>query len=101
MNNYFDFGTNKGFRLLNIYERLNKGEEVVKESLANEFGVSNKTIQRDIDDLRAYIAETHIDELDTSIRYDKSKNCYYLVRLEREWMTNEEALAMCKILLES
>lgn len=101
MNNYFDFGSNKGFRLLNIYERLNKGEEIVKESLANEFGVSNKTIQRDIDDLRAYIAETHIDELDTSIRYDKSKNCYYLVRLEREWMTNEEALAMCKILLES
>ena len=35
------------------------------------------------------------------MRYDRAKNCYYLVRLEREWVTNEEALALCKILLES
>lgn len=26
---------------------------------------------------------------------------YYLVRMEREWLTNEEVLALCKILLES
>lgn len=101
MNDTFDFGTNKGFRLLNIYERLNKGERISKEQLAKEFGVSAKSIQRDIDDLRAYILETHYDELDATIKYDKANNCYYLVRLEREWLTNEEALAMCKILLES
>lgn len=100
MNEYI-FRENKGFRLLNIYERLNKGETVNKEKLAEEFGVSPKTIQRDLDDLRAYIAETHFSESETSIKYDKSRNCYYLVRLEREWLTNEEAVALCKILLES
>ena len=92
---------NKGFRLLNIYERLNKGEYVSKEALANDFGVSRKTIQRDIDDLRAYLAETHFAEAETSIKYDKAKNVYHLVRLEREWLTSEEVLALCKILLES
>ena len=63
-----DYKGNKGFRLLNIYERLNKGETVSKETLASDFGVSAKTIQRDIDDLRAYLAETHFDEYDTSIK---------------------------------
>ena len=96
-----DFSLNKSFRLLNIYERLNKGESLYKEQLANDFGVSLKTVQRDIDDLRAYLAETHFTETEASIKYDKSKNCYFLKRLEREWMTNEEALALCKILLES
>lgn len=96
-----DYKGNKGFRLLNIYERLNKGETVSKEALANDFGVSLKTIQRDIDDLRAYLSETHYMEYDTSIKYSKEKGGYYLVRLEREWFTNEEVLAMCKILLES
>ena len=35
------------------------------------------------------------------IKYDKSKNGYYLVRFEREWLTNEEVLVLCKILLDS
>lgn len=96
-----DYNGNKGFRLLNLYERLNKGEVVNKDMLAKDFGVSLKTIQRDIDDLRAYLMETHFTEMEVSIKYDKAKNGYYLVRLEREWLTNEEVLALTKILLES
>ena len=84
----FNFRENKGFRLLNVYERLNKGERVSKQQLAEDFGVSVKTIQRDIDDLRAYISETHFTDFEASVRYDRAKNCYYLVRLEREWVTN-------------
>lgn len=101
MNLSINYRGNKGFRLLSIYERLNKGELLTKDKLAIEFGVSEKTIQRDIDDLRAYIAETHFSETEVLIKYDKSKGGYYLVRLEREWLTNEELLALCKILLES
>lgn len=96
-----DYNGNKGFRLLSMYERLNKGELLFKSKLANEFNVTEKTVQRDIDDLRAYLADMHFSETETSIKYDKSKNGYYLVRFEREWLTNEEVLAMCKILLES
>lgn len=96
-----DYNGNKGFRLLSIYERLNKGELLIKDKMAIEFGVSEKTIQRDIDDLRAYLAETHFSETEVLIKYDKSKGGYFLVRFEREWLTNEEILALCKILLES
>lgn len=96
-----DFKGSKAFRLLNMYERLNQGEALCKERLADDFGISLKTVQRDIDDLRAYLSEMHITERDASIRYDRSRNCYFMVRLEREWLTNEEAVALCKILLES
>lgn len=101
MNRSLDLSENKSFRLLNIYERLNKGEAVRKAQLAAEFGVSDKTVQRDIEDLRAYLAETHFEESEISVKYDRARNCYYLVRLEREWLTNEEAVALCKVLLES
>ncbi len=101
MNLSIDYRGNKGFRLLSIYERLNKGELLIKDKMAIEFNVSEKTIQRDIDDLRAYLAETHFSETEVLIKYDKSKGGYYLVRFEREWLTNEEVLALCKILLES
>ncbi len=96
-----DYNGNKGFRLISIYERLNKGEVLSKAKLAKDYNVTEKTVQRDIDDLRAYIAEAHFVEKDTAIEYSKTKKGYQLVRFEREWLTNEEVVAMCKILLES
>lgn len=96
-----DYNGNKGFRLLSIYERLNKGEAIEKAQLAESFGVSQKTIQRDIEDLRSYLSETHMADKEVAIKYDKARNAYYLVRFEREWLTNKEVMALCKILLES
>lgn len=101
MDNNLNFKSNKGFRLLNMYERLNKGEVLKKNELANDFGVSPKTIQRDIADLRIYLAEKYISEINTTIKYDKTIDGYYLVRVEREWLTNKEVLALSKIVLES
>ncbi|WP_312060813.1 helix-turn-helix transcriptional regulator [Anaerotignum sp.] len=96
-----DYNGNKGFRLLSINERLNKGEILSKSALSLEYGVTQKTIQRDIDDLRTYLAETHFLKSEVAIKYDKARKGYYLVRFEREWLTNEEVLALSKILLES
>lgn len=96
-----DLKGNKGFRMIYIYERLNKGELIIKEQLADELCVTPKTIQRDIDELRIYLAETHSMEEDVLIKYDRRKKGYYLIRFEREWFTNKEILALCKILLES
>ncbi|MDD4760860.1 MAG: WYL domain-containing protein, partial [Bacteroidaceae bacterium] len=50
---------------------------------------------------RAYLADTHFAEGEVSIQYDRVRGGYFLVRMEREWLTNEEVLAICKILLES
>ena len=96
-----DYKGNKGFRMLSIYERLNKGEVLTKQELAECYSVSEKTIQRDIDNLRAYLAEEHQFERDAAVCFDRRKQGYYLVRNERDWLTNEEVLLLAKVLLES
>jgi predicted DNA-binding transcriptional regulator YafY len=94
-------GRGKTSRLLSMFERLNKGDMLAKASLSKEFAVDPKTVQRDIDDIRAYLAEEHQMEDEVAVKYSREKNAYYLLRLEREWLTNEEILALAKILLES
>ena len=96
-----DYKENKGFRLLQLYERLSRGEVVRKANLAQKFVVTDKTIQRDIEELRAYLAETRTDEGEASIVYERSRGGYFLTRAASEWLTNEDVLAVCKILLES
>lgn len=85
MNFSLYFCGNKGFRLLYIYECLNRGEILNKDELSKSFNVTVKTIQRDIEDLRTYLSELHFYDSDISIKYDRIRNGYYLVHLEREW----------------
>ena len=96
-----DFKENKGFRLLQLHERLSRGEVVRKAELAQKFAVTDKTIQRDIEELRAYLAETRTDAGEASIVYERSRGGYLLTPAASEWLTNEDVLAVCKILLES
>lgn len=96
-----DYNGDRGLRMLDIFERLNKGERISKRDLTVYYGVGEKTIQRDIEDMRNYLADKHGYEPDATIKYNRGQNCYYLVRFEREWLSNQEVLAICKILLES
>lgn len=96
-----DYKSNRAVRILDLYERLIKGEYISKAEMVSNYEIAPKTAQRDIDELRNYIAEKHKFEVEAAIAYDRSKNVYYLVKHEREWFTNQEILAMSKILLES
>ena len=44
-------------RILSIYQRLIEGRVLNKQQLALEFGVSEKSIQRDIEHLNIYLGE--------------------------------------------
>lgn len=94
-----DYKTNKGLRLLKIYERLKAGQLLNKEQLATEFDVTPKSIQRDIDDLRAYIEEN--EPMSAEIVYDRTQNGYILDTGFRHRLSNQEVLALSKILIES
>lgn len=96
-----DYKENKSFRLLQLYERLIRGEVVRKAELVQKFAVTDKTMQRDIEELRAYLAETRTDEGEASIVYERKRGGYLLTHAASEWLTNEDVLAVCKILLES
>ena len=96
-----DYKGDRGLRMLDVFERLNRGELLNKRELAKYYGVGEKTIQRDIEDIRSYLAERHDAHMSATVQYDRAANGYRLTRFEREWLTNQETLALCKILLES
>ena len=87
----------KSIRILKIMKRLNQKEIVNRSDLANEFRVDKKTIQRDIATFRNYFFE----EGESDIKYSSSKKGYYLEKNDKIAFTNEELLAISKIILES
>ena len=91
----------KAFRALEIYDRLRKGEKLLKEKLANEYGVSLKTIQRDIVELRHYLYEKKNEIGEFEIKVENKCYIYKAVAESDTALTQQEILAVCKILLES
>lgn len=74
-----DVKGDKGFRLLYMQEFLKNGGVLRKAAMAQRFGVTDKTIQRDIGDLREYFRCTNQD---VELKYDRKKNGYLLVYLK-------------------
>lgn len=96
---------NTGFkynRVLQIYTDLMDGEVINKAEEAERFGVAPRSIQRDIEDLRAFFLERAINgEAERELVYDAKLNGYYLRNKDSKTLSNSEILAVCKILLES
>ncbi len=89
-------------RILSLYSVLNAGEMIVKAEAARDFGVNERTIQRDIDDLRAFYQENTLGVgHGKTVVYDRAKGGYLLEDADNSILTNSEILAVCKILLES
>lgn len=88
----------KSARILSIYARLNDGKTLKKADLADEFHVNERSIQRDIDALRGFMDKEHLDQ---NVVYDAKDKGYKLVSGNPMGLSNDEILAVCKILLES
>lgn len=94
--------TSKNIRSLDIYVRLCEGKVVNKSEEAKRFGVDERSIQRDIDDIRAFFDEKRNIAGDRrEITYDRIKKGFVMSGAEPSMMTNSEILAVSKILLES
>ena len=88
----------KSSRLLVIYSRLVKGETVSKADLSEQYHVSERSIQRDMEALRCFISNQSLGQ---DIVYDYKLRGYRLVNDLSKGLSNSEVLAVCKILLES
>ena len=86
-------------RIIDLYNRMMEGELLVKADEAARLGVTEKSIQRDIDDLRAYFAGD--PGSNRELVYDRARKGYVLVQNSKTSLTNSEILTVCKILLES
>lgn len=89
-------------RVLSIYTKFLRGDTVSKLQEADRFGVNERSIQRDIEDIRCYLeTEAESTGVINTIIYDRKEKGYRLEQTARMELSNAEILAICKILLDS
>lgn len=93
----------KNQRTLDMYVRLCEGKVIDKKTESQNFGVDERSIQRDIDDIRAFLCDrSKSNGRDTrEVVYDRTKKGFIMIDDGHSMMTNGEILAVSKILLES
>lgn len=69
----------KNFRTLDMYVRLCEGKTVNKAEEAPQFGVDERSIQRDIDDIRAFLDERSMSGDGRTIEYDRTQKGFVMV----------------------
>lgn len=89
-------------RVLGIYTKLTNGYLINKAEEAVNYGVNERSIQRDIDDIRNYLEEDgeRIGCIN-SVIYDRINKGYRLEQIYKMKLSNSEVLAISKILLDS
>lgn len=89
-------------RVLGIYTRLMNGYVVNKAEEAEKYGVNERSIQRDVEDIRSFLdMDAERTGVINSVIYDRSEKGYRLEHIYKMKLTNAEVLAICKILLDS
>ena len=98
-----DLHLSKNHRVLDLYIRLKEGKVINKSKEAERYGVNERSIQRDIDDIRAFLENNNSqgDAKQYSVVYSHTEKGYVMVDKQTEFLTDSEILAVCKILLES
>jgi len=94
--------TSKHDRMMEMLMRFTNGEVLRKIDLADEFGVNTRSIQRDLDDLRAFLSDRKTSDGSTQeIVYDHAQKGFRMKVSSGTTLTDGETLTVCKILLES
>ncbi|SEM01994.1 WYL domain-containing protein [Butyrivibrio sp. ob235] len=89
-------------RVLDIYTELMNGKVISKAEMADKYGVDIRSIQRDLADIRSFIQESTIETgVENDLVYDAKAKGFRLEQTNHMKFTNDEVLAICKILLDS
>ena len=89
----------KNERCLAIFLRGIRGEKITIADLAGEYGVSAKSIARDISEIRCFLAENRDLAGHTELVYSREAKCYRL-QLD-DFLRDSETLAVIKVLIGS
>lgn len=89
-------------RVLDIYTKLMNGSLIRKEEEAVNYNVNERSIQRDIEDIRIFLENSAAGSgYANSLVYDWKKKGYHLEQIHKVKLSDSEVLAVCKILLDS
>lgn len=85
-------------KLFDAFHKLEDGAVLDRKKFAEETGVSERSVHRDIRTINEYLSDCHYS---SEIVYDREKNGYRLCRKDTKFLDKGEILAVCKILIES
>lgn len=86
-------------RILELFFRGLRGEALYVRKLADEYGISTKTVSRTISDLKSFLAD-HRDLVgNTELMYSSQERCYRLHM--DEFLTNQELFALVEVMIGS
>lgn len=89
----------KAERILKLLFRALKGEALSVSSLANESNISTRSVTRDINDLKAFLADNRDVLGNAELKYSSTNHCYTLET--DNLFTNKELFALSKVLIGS
>ena len=84
-------------RLMEIFFRSLRGEDISVQRLAEEYNVSTKSISRDINDLKAFLADHRQLVGNTELTYSSQAKCYRLHM--DEFLSNQELFALVEVMI--
>lgn len=84
-------------RLLEIFFRGLRGEDLSVQKMAEEYEVSTKSITRVINDLKAFLAEHRELVGNTELQYSYTDKCYRLYM--DEFLSNRELFALVEVMI--
>ena len=88
----------RNYRIVEIYHKLINDGEVSVKDFADENGVSVRTVQRDINDLKTFLLDNNSEY---EIIYLNEKKAYKLSKIRNSRLTKGQVLAISKIILDS
>lgn len=92
----------KSNRILYLYSELLDDRMIKKSEVARRFHVTEKSIQRDLNEIRDFLDCRNMEEGSRDVLiYDYQKKGYRLEQDGKTGLSNAETLAVSKILLES
>ena len=92
-------GTTKQARMLEIFFRSLHGEGISVQKIASEYGVSTKSISRNINDLKAFLADHRELVRNAELKYSHRNKCYRLCT--DEYLSNKELYALIEVIVGS
>ena len=93
--------TDRSIRLLKMFDMLQRGAGLNSRELQDRFGITAKSVQRDIEELRTYIADNYDQSEGENIEYSRIQKSYFWRNRSNIMLDEKEILLIAVILLES
>lgn len=90
-------GSTKQYRVLEIFFRGLRGEDLSVQELANEYNVATKSITRSINELKNFLSDHRELIGNTELVYSYSDKCYRLCM--DEFLTNKELFSLVEVMI--